>query len=182
MERSFRFIVGDGGDTQLTITAAPIQLHDFSETAAWAEYRAGVGSDGTMYIPVDVSQVSDATTFTGAANGFPLSFTPQSVVMYNMQGFMMQLMDPTVPGLFQITQGLPLSGVVDNVVPLASAPVGSRTCCSATQLSFCESRCSGSRLFGRALHAVAPNALATKTSPNPHPKKPRPPASISVES
>ena len=52
-----------------------------------------------------MSSVSDGTIFSGMANGFPLSFEARSVAMYNQQGFLMQLLDPTSPGLFRITSG-----------------------------------------------------------------------------
>jgi len=94
------------GDDQFTVTAPPIALHDFSENLVRDNYRAGVGADGTVYIPVDVNEVSQATTFVGMADGFPLHFEAQSVAMYNEQGFLMQLLDPTVPGLFQIDGGV----------------------------------------------------------------------------
>ncbi|HLK12171.1 MAG TPA: hypothetical protein VKW76_12405 [Candidatus Binatia bacterium] len=97
------------GDDQLTITAPPIALHDFAETVVREGYQAGVGADGTIYVAVDVSTATAATTFTAAANGLPLVFEASQVAMYNMQGFLMQLMDPTVPGLFQIGPGLPLT-------------------------------------------------------------------------
>jgi len=93
------------GDDQFTVTTKPIVLHDFAETITQDGYQAGVGKDGTIYIPVDVSSVSDPTIFTGMANGFPLSFEGRSVAMYNQQGFLMQLLDPTSPGLFRITRG-----------------------------------------------------------------------------
>src|SRR5205823_3919687 len=54
---------------------------------------------------VDVTGVSAATTFTGLALGFPLAFGSSNVAMYNDQGFLMQLLDPNVPGLFQIAAG-----------------------------------------------------------------------------
>jgi len=54
-----------------TVAARPIILHDFKENLSRSRYRAAVGSDGTIYIPVDVAQVNDATTFTGNALGFP---------------------------------------------------------------------------------------------------------------
>ena len=78
---------------------------DFAETVTQDGYQAGVGKDGTVYVPVDVSSVSDGTIFSGMANGFPLSFEARSVAMYNQQGFLMQLLDPTSPGLFRITRG-----------------------------------------------------------------------------
>ena len=89
-------------DDQFTVTSQPIALHDFNETVVRNGYQAGVGRDGTIYIVVDVSEVSGGTTFTGTANGYALSFGAGNVAMYNQQGFLMQLLDPTSPGLFQI--------------------------------------------------------------------------------
>jgi len=93
------------GDDQFTLTSKPIVVHDFAETVTEDGYQAGVGKDGTVYVSVDVSSVSDGTIFSGMANGFPLSFEARSVAMYNQQGFLMQLLDPTSPGLFRITRG-----------------------------------------------------------------------------
>jgi len=93
------------GDEQFTVTASPIALRDIDETVSQDGYRAGVGRDGSVYIPVDVTGVSAATTFTGTGLGFPLAFGSSNVAMYNDQGFLMQLLDPNVPGLFQISAG-----------------------------------------------------------------------------
>src|SRR5207247_11328122 len=90
----------------------PIALHEFSETVIRDGYQTGVGSDGTVYIAVDVSEVSAATTCTGVGNGFPLSFSGPSVNMYNKQGFFMQVLDPTIPGLFRINAGTTLTSNV----------------------------------------------------------------------
>jgi hypothetical protein len=92
-------------DDVFTVTAPPITLHDFEETVARAGYRAGVGRDGTLYITVDVGRVSEATTFSGVANGLPLHFAADGIAMYNEQGFLMQLLDPAVPGLFRLQAG-----------------------------------------------------------------------------
>jgi hypothetical protein len=97
-------------DDAFTVTAPPIALHDYAETVAREGYQAGVGADGTLYVAVDVRAVTAATTYVAAANGFPLSFAPHAIAMYNMQGFLMQLLDPTVPGLFRLGPGLPLAG------------------------------------------------------------------------
>jgi hypothetical protein len=93
------------GDDQFTVIAEPVALHDFAETVTEDGFQAGVGRDGTVYIAVDVSAVNDATVFTGTANGFPLMFGSQTVSMYNEQGFLMQVLDPTSPGLFRIVRG-----------------------------------------------------------------------------
>jgi hypothetical protein len=93
------------GDDQFTVAADPVVLHDFRATTSRGGYNAAVGRDGTIYIPVDVSEVSDATRFTGAALGFPLEFQADNVAMYNDQGFLMQLLDPSIPGLYQMYAG-----------------------------------------------------------------------------
>ena len=94
-------------DDQLTITGRPIALHDMRENVTRTGYRAGVSRDGTVFIPLDVSSVSDATSFTGQAIGFPLLFGAESVMIYNEQGFLMQLLDPSKVGLFSIDVGGP---------------------------------------------------------------------------
>jgi len=92
-------------DDQFTVTAPPITLRDIDETMSQDAYQAGVGRDGSVYLPVDVTGVSAATTFTGTGLGFPLAFGSSNVAMYNDQGFLMQLLDANVPGLFQISAG-----------------------------------------------------------------------------
>ena len=109
-------------DDRFTVTSEPVPLHEFGETVSRDGYQAGIGSDGTLYVAVDVKEVTDATTFTGAANGLPLTFTPQSVAMYNMQGFLMQLLDPTVPGLFQLQPGIALqTSKILGLVPVVNS-------------------------------------------------------------
>ena len=93
-------------DSQFTIAARPLELHDFDEGVTRFDYSTGVGRDGTVYVPVDVSRVDSATTFTAMAEGFRLAYGPGNVAMYNDQGFLMQLLDPTaVQSLFQIVPG-----------------------------------------------------------------------------
>ena len=87
-----------------TVAAQPIALHDGAETTSH-DYRAAVGADGTVYIPVDVGAVSAATRFSGTALGLPLQYQAQNVAMYNDQGYLMQLLDPKSPGLFDVSGG-----------------------------------------------------------------------------
>jgi hypothetical protein len=90
--------------SQLTVTAPPIALRDTAEASSTDQYRAGVGTDGTVYIAVDVTNVADATSFRGAAVGFPLSFTHHDITMYNAQGFLMQSLPEAQEGvLFEVT-------------------------------------------------------------------------------
>lgn len=93
-------------DSQFTIAARPIELHDFDEGTTRFGYQTGVGRDGTVYIPVDVARVDGATTFVGHADGFRLAYGAGNVAMYNDQGFLMQLLDPaSVTSLFAIVPG-----------------------------------------------------------------------------
>ena len=87
-----------------TVAARPIALRDLTETVD-REYRAAVGADGTVYIPVDVSAVSDATRFSGTALGMPLQYEASNVAMYNEQGYLMQLLDAKSPKLFDLKGG-----------------------------------------------------------------------------
>jgi hypothetical protein len=89
-------------DDAFTLAAPPIPLHDFAEAVTRQGYRTGVGRDGTLYIPVDVTEVDEATTFVGQAVDYPLAFSAADVAMYNDQGFLMQLLDPAEKGLFEI--------------------------------------------------------------------------------
>ena len=92
-------------DDAFTVAAAPIPLHDFSEGITRDGYRTGIGRDGTMYVPVDVTQVDAATTFEGQTLGFPLRFGAEDVAMYNDQGFLMQVLQPGNTQLFRIAGG-----------------------------------------------------------------------------
>lgn len=92
-------------DDQFTVIAPPIALHDFAETLARDGYRTGVGADGTVYVALDMTEMSSATTYTGTAVGVGLRFKPESVAFYNAQGFYGGGLDPNAPGLFKITPG-----------------------------------------------------------------------------
>jgi hypothetical protein len=92
-------------DDQFTVIAPPIVLHDFTETLTRDNYQTGVGADGTVYVAVDTTSVSDATTYSGFAVGFPLRFDSRNIAFFNDQGFLMGFLDPKVPGLFSIRAG-----------------------------------------------------------------------------
>ena len=92
-------------DDQFTVTAPPIALRDVAQSVVVPAYRAATGRDGTLYIALDVSAVDDATTFTARGVGLPLAFQAANVAIYNTQGFLMQLLDPSKVGLFQIAPG-----------------------------------------------------------------------------
>jgi hypothetical protein len=92
-------------DDQFTVIAQPIVLHDFREGFTQDGYQTGIGADGTIYVAVDTTNVTDATTYTGSAVGFPLRFDGRNVAFFNDQGFLMGFLDPKSPGLFAIGVG-----------------------------------------------------------------------------
>jgi hypothetical protein len=92
-------------DDQFTVIAPPIVLHDFKETLTREGYQTGIGADGTIYLAIDTTNVTDATTYSGAAVGFPLRFDGRNVAFFNDQGFLMGFLDPKSPGLFSIGAG-----------------------------------------------------------------------------
>lgn len=92
-------------DEHLTVAGPPVELHEFDETIVQDGYQAAVGRDGTVYFPVDVGAVSQATTFVARAAGYPLRYVAENVVIYNEQGFLMQLLDRRETGLFEIHAG-----------------------------------------------------------------------------
>lgn len=93
------------GHQVFTTAGRPIPLEADSGSVVRRGYRAAVGADGTLYIPVDVSRVSGGTRFWGTALDLPIQFQASNVAMYNTQGYLMQLLDPTVPGLFELYAG-----------------------------------------------------------------------------
>lgn len=92
-------------DDDFTIAPDPIELHEFNETITDEGYQAAVGRDGTTYIALDVGAVSKATRFVARGIGYPLTYAAGDVVIYNEQGFLMQMLDPAQTGLFEIRSG-----------------------------------------------------------------------------
>lgn len=92
-------------DDQFTVIAPEISLHDFTETLTRDGYQTGIGADGTIYLAIETSSVTDATTYTGMAVGYPLRFDSRNVAFFNDQGFLMGFLDPKSPGLFSIGTG-----------------------------------------------------------------------------
>jgi len=95
------------GDDQFTVTSAPIVLHDFEETITRDDYQTGVGADGTVYLAFDLTAMTEATSYSGVAVGYPFRFEGRNVAIFNAQGFLGEVLDPNSLGLFRITPGGP---------------------------------------------------------------------------
>ncbi len=89
--------------TDFTTLQAPIALAEGDGETTATCYRAAVGSDGTVYFPVDISAISQHMIFSGIGMTYPLLFGPQDVTIYNAQGFLMQLLTPDQASIYAIT-------------------------------------------------------------------------------
>jgi len=85
-----------------TTLQQPITLAEANLTTMVTCYRAAVGADSTVYIPVDVSAIAERMIFTGMADGYRLMFGGEDIVIYNTQGVLMQLLGPEQAQIFGI--------------------------------------------------------------------------------
>jgi len=85
-----------------TTLQQPITLTEANLTTMVTCYRAAVGADSTVYIPVDVSAIANRMIFTGMADGYRLMFGGEDIVIYNTQGVLMQLLGPEQAQIFGI--------------------------------------------------------------------------------
>jgi hypothetical protein len=92
------------GDDQFTVTAKPLQLMA-KGLVSNKTYHAGVGRDGTLYIPLYLDGIEDATAFVGKATGFNLpNLQAGDIKFYNDQGFTMQVLPKADEGtLFSVS-------------------------------------------------------------------------------
>jgi len=88
--------------TDFTMLQASLPLPEAKGQTRASCYSAAVAMDGTVYFPLDISDVAEQMIFTGRAGGYRLTFDPEDVVIYNTQGVTMQLLDPAVVGLYTI--------------------------------------------------------------------------------
>ena len=89
-------------DSAFTVAPKPLMLLEDVGQVSFSNYQAAVGRDGTVYFSLDVSNIHHPRTFQGQALGYPLHFTGEDVVFVNTQGFLMQLLDPDIRGLFTL--------------------------------------------------------------------------------
>ena len=89
-------------DAAFTVAPQPITFPEEVGEVTLADYQAAVSRNGVVYISLNVTDLHMPRTFHAQALGYPLRFTNDEVVFYNTQGFMMQLLDEGMPGLFAI--------------------------------------------------------------------------------
>ena len=86
--------------TDFTVmAAAPMVPEQDGLFAVW-DFEASISEDGTLMVPFNLSQVSEATQFLMVLKGLPLTFQQDDVVFYNADGidltlFTLMVDDPT---------------------------------------------------------------------------------------
>lgn len=83
-------------------TVAPLPLLIPSKIGSYRanNFQMAVSRQGVAYLTLDVTAVTNPMVFRVWADGYPLRFQGEDVVFYNSQGYLMQLLDGSIPGLF----------------------------------------------------------------------------------
>jgi len=89
-------------DSFLTVVPQPVVVPNQVGQYAFQSFQAAVSREGVIYLSLDMTNVTMPMIFRAQAKGYPLRFTSQSAVFYNTQGYLMQLLDESIPGLFSI--------------------------------------------------------------------------------
>jgi hypothetical protein len=87
-------------DDAFTVVPQPVVLPEEVGESSLSDFQAAVSRDGVVYLSLDVSAMQLPRTFKAQAQGYPLRFIGEDVVFYNTQGFLMQILDGSIPGLF----------------------------------------------------------------------------------
>ena len=102
--------------SDFTMLQRPIALAETNSEVVATCYRAAVGSDSTVYIPLDISAIDDQMIFSGIANGYRLTYEADDITIYNTQGVLMQLLGPEQASIYTIDdqQGASAPGTVSS--------------------------------------------------------------------
>ena len=101
-------VKGPGRDFKIaredfTMMQAPLALQQGDGETIAKCYSAAVTSDHVVLIPLDISAISDHMIFNGLGENYPLLFGASDVMIYNTQGFLMQLLTtPNAAGIYAI--------------------------------------------------------------------------------
>ncbi|MEW6268463.1 MAG: hypothetical protein AB1689_04095 [Thermodesulfobacteriota bacterium] len=89
------------GDDDFTVLQPALRLEEQDAALLVRCYSAAVSADGTVYLPLDIGAIKERMLFSGVGESFPLLFSADDVVIYNAQGFVMQLLTGQ-RGLYEI--------------------------------------------------------------------------------
>jgi cytoskeletal protein CcmA (bactofilin family) len=89
-------------DASLTVLPMPIAMPNERGAFRVPGYRAAVSRDGEVLMAFDLTGVTMPLVVRAKAAGYPLRFSGEDMVFSNVQGFTMQLLDESMPGLFSV--------------------------------------------------------------------------------
>jgi hypothetical protein len=89
-------------DSFLTVVPQPVVVPNQVGQYTFSAFQTAVSREGVIYLSLDLTNVTMPMVFRAQAKGYPLRFTGQSAIFYNIQGYLMQLLDGSIPGLFSI--------------------------------------------------------------------------------
>lgn len=89
-------------DDNLTVLPTPIAMPNERGSFRVPGYRAAVSRDGEVLMAFDLTGVTMPLVVRAKAAGYPLRFSGEDMVFSNIQGFTMQLLDESMPGLFSV--------------------------------------------------------------------------------
>jgi hypothetical protein len=96
----------DVSPDQFTVLQRPLALAEVTGRTVATCYRAAVSTDGTVYLPLDISAIADRMVFSGLGMHYPLLFGDTDIAIYNTQGVLMQLLGPDEAGIYAIADPL----------------------------------------------------------------------------
>ena len=89
-------------DDAFTVVPLPVAVSQEVGSTSYPSFKAAIGRDGTFYLSLDMSAITLPRVFRAQAKGYPLTFTSDDVVFFNIQGFQMQLLNADMPGLYSV--------------------------------------------------------------------------------
>jgi hypothetical protein len=88
--------------SDFTMMQAPLVLEEGDGETVATCYSAAVTANNVVLIPLDITAITDHMIFNGLGEGYPLLFGAADVMIYNTQGFLMQLLTPQHAGIYEI--------------------------------------------------------------------------------
>ena len=86
-----------------TMMQAALTLQEVNGETLATCYSAAVTANNIVLIPLDITAITDRMIFNGLGESFPLLFNATDVMIYNIQGFLMQLLTtPNAVGIWDI--------------------------------------------------------------------------------
>jgi len=91
-------VIAEVPESQLTVLPQPLPLYEAQGTFKYEQVTAAVDTDGTLYIPFDLSTVTKPMQFYVTLENLPLRFTEPELVFYNKDQFNLKLFELLVDG------------------------------------------------------------------------------------